>query len=84
MHPMRRALVTTRVLEQVLLVVVLSREPVLRGRDLSDDLLTLGVEVLCLDLGGDALGGFLLFGGVKEDGGAVFCGSGSRWLVELK
>jgi hypothetical protein len=81
---MRRALVTTRVLKQVLLVVVLSREPVLRGRDLGDDLLALGVEVFCLNLGGDTLGNLLLFGGMEEDGRAVFYGSGSVGLDELR
>jgi hypothetical protein len=71
MQTMCRALIPGRILEQVLLVVIFSRIPVFRGRDLRHDLLALRVEVLRLNLGGDPLGYLTLLWSMIEDCGAV-------------
>jgi hypothetical protein len=72
MQPMRRALVPTRVLEQIQLVIILRIVPLRRLQNLGDDLLAFGREVLRLDLLGHALGDLELLWGVCEDRGAVF------------
>jgi hypothetical protein len=78
--PVCRALIARRVLEQVLLVIVLSRIPVLRGRNLRHDLEALRVEVLRLNFGGDPLGDLLLLGAMVKDGGAILCKGGVRFM----
>ena len=67
MQLMRRALIPTRVLEQVQLVIIFSVPPRAGWDDLRDDLLSLGREVLCLDFFRHALGGGGLFRRVCED-----------------
>ena len=73
MQSMSGTLVPCRVLEEVFLVVFLGIVPRARRGDLCDDFLVPDVEVLHLHLGRHALCDLLLFGGVEEDGGAVFC-----------
>ena len=67
MQLVRRALIPTRVLEQVQLMIILSVPPRAGWDDLRDDLLSLWREILCLDFFRYALGGGGLFRGVRED-----------------
>jgi len=65
------AVVSARVPNKILLVVILSFEPFRGGCDLSHDLLPLGIEVVFLDLGGDFPRHSCLLLGSCENGGAV-------------
>ena len=67
MQLVRRALIPTRVLEQVQLMIILSVPPPAGWDNLRDDLLSLWREVLCLDFFRYALGGGGLFRRVGED-----------------
>jgi hypothetical protein len=64
---MRRALIPTRVLEQVQLMIILGVPPRAGWNDLRDDFLSLWREVLGLNFFRDAFGGGCLFGGMCED-----------------
>lgn len=66
--PVSRASVPAWVLLQVVLVVVLSAEPLLELVDLGDDLLAFRVKVLLLNLLLDLLGDVALLGRRVEDG----------------
>lgn len=72
MGPVRRALVTTWVLEQVLLVIILRVVPLLRLLDTGNDLLANRIKVLLLNLFRHAFGDGFLFRSVEEDSGAIF------------
>lgn len=63
----RRTLVARWVVLKVFLVIVLGREPLVGRLNLGHDPLTLGVKVLCLDLGLDGRSNLLLLGRVVED-----------------
>jgi hypothetical protein len=68
---MCRTLISARILEQVLLVIRLCGEPLARGLDLCDDLVSRIVKVLRLDSSGHGTRGCGLCVRVCEDGGAV-------------
>ena len=71
MQPMRRTLISIRVLEQVKLMILLGIIPFTSIHDLSDDLLPGTIEMLLLHLCRDRDRFLFLGGGVGEDGRAV-------------
>ena len=71
----RRALVPSRVAEQILLVIVLGIVPGPRRLYSRDDLLLLGRKMLLLHLLRYTMSNRLLFGSMEENSGAVFCTS---------
>jgi len=76
---MSPAVVTTWIPDEILLVIIFSFEPLRSGRDLSHDLLSLGVEMILLDLLCDLSGNASLLIVRGEDGGAIL----SSMIVSL-
>lgn len=78
-------MVAARVVDQVLLMVAVSREEVFfwSNLELGDDFLALGVEVLLLNLIGHLLRNIHLLLVVCEDGRSVLCSSVVSLSVEL-
>ena len=68
MQPMRRALISIRVLKQIKLMILLSLIPLPSIHNLSDDLLPFALEMLLLHFGCYQDSFILLGGGVGEDG----------------
>lgn len=83
---MCRAVIAIRVVNQILLVVVISREKVLRLPDLqlSSNLLSLGIKVFLLHLLRHLFCGIELVLIVCKDGRTVLCASIVTLLVELR
>ena len=73
MEPVSRALVTTRILEQVQLVIILRIPPRSRFHNLSHNPLPDGREMLVLYLLCNTLRNGLLFRGVIENTRSIFC-----------
>ena len=71
MQPMRRALISIRVLKQIKLMILLSFIPLPSIHDLSDDLLPFVLEMFLLDFRCDRDSFVFLGGGVGEDGRTV-------------
>lgn len=72
MRSVRRALVPTWILEQVLLVIILRIVPLLCLLDAGNDLLAHRVKVLLLDLLRHTFCDTFLFRSIEEDSGAIF------------
>lgn len=83
---MCRAVVAIRVVDQILLVIVISREEVLLLPDLelSDDLATLRIKVLLLNLFRHLFGDIELVLIVRKDSRTVLCASIVTLLVQLR